>query len=102
MELGKVRAALSTTGDHMERVTFPNGRGVSIIRHEYSYGGRNGLFEVAVLDSTGEIDYSTPVTGDVLGWQTVEEVLTAMKAVADLPAAQGALDANTVKGEIEE
>lgn len=73
-------------GDVQECVTFPNGRGVSIIRNSYSYGGRDGLFELAVLDSTGELDYSTPVTGDVLGYLTVDEVLQAMAQVAELPA----------------
>lgn len=87
MELETIKTELAKTGDHMERVMFPNGRGVSIIRHAFSYGGKAGLFEVAVLDSTGELDYSTPVTDDVLGWQTVEDVLNVMKAVSELPAA---------------
>ena len=86
MELATITTALEATGDHMERVTFPNGRGVSIIRNRGSYGNVQGLFEVAVLDASGELDYSTPVTGDVLGWQTVAEVLDVMKQVADLPA----------------
>jgi hypothetical protein len=86
MELELIKTELEKTGDHMERVFFGNGRGVSIIRHKYSYGGASGLFELAVLDSSGDFDYSTPVTGDVLGYLTVEEVLNAMKAVSELPA----------------
>lgn len=74
-------------GEFRERVTFPNGRGVSIVRHAYSYGGKSGLFEVAVLDASGELDYSTPVTGDVLGHLTVDDVLQAMADVAALPPA---------------
>lgn len=87
MELELFKATLEASGDHREQVFFKNGRGVSIIRHSGSYGGNAGLFELAVLDSTGELDYSTPITGDVLGWLTVTEVLNAMKAVSDLPAA---------------
>lgn len=73
-------------GDVQERVTFPNGRGVSIIRNSYSSGHANGLFEVAVLDASGEMDYSTPVTDDVLGYLTVDDVLQVMLQVAELPA----------------
>jgi hypothetical protein len=88
----KLATALQATGDHRERVFFGNGRGVSIVRHDYSYGGKQGLFEVGVLGLDGELDYSTPVTGDVLGWQTVAEVVLTMKAVADLPAAGSKAD----------
>lgn len=80
-------AALATSGAFREEVTFPNGRGVSIIRHAGSYGSNAGLFEVAVLSADGRLDYSTPVTDDVLGWQTVADVLEVMKQVADLPKA---------------
>ena len=84
--LEKVTSELQRGGDFRERVMFPNGRGVSIVRHDYSYGGQQGLFEVGVLGADGELDYSSPVTGDVLGWQTVTDVVLTMKAVADLPA----------------
>lgn len=83
------QAPAAETAEVHETVTFPNGRGVSILRNRWSYGGLAGLFEVAVLDHRGEIDYSTEVTGDVLGWQTVQDVLEVMKQVADLPAAIG-------------
>lgn len=91
-DIEKITNALQNTGDFAERVIFPNGRGVSIVRHSYSYGGKQGLFEVAVLDADGELDYSTPVTGDVAGWQTVADVVGLMKAVADLPAPNTAAD----------
>jgi hypothetical protein len=96
------RAELEKTGDHMERVMFPNGYGVSIIRHDYSYGGKAGLFEVGVLGKDGELTYKTPVTGDVLGWQSVDEVLAAMKQVADLSDEQPAIEGETIQGEIVE
>lgn len=106
MELESARNALELGAKataFREVVVFPNGRGVSIIRHQYSYGGKAGLFEVAVLDSKGEIDYSTPVCGDVLGWQTVDEVLDAMKRVHDLPAeGEGLAVEGTIQGEIAE
>lgn len=86
-ELSIIADKLAGTGDHMERVHFANGRGVSIVRHAHSYGGPSGYFEVAVLDANGDLDYSTPVTGDVLGYQDVPEVLKTMQAVSELPAA---------------
>lgn len=53
---------------------FPNGYGASVVRHERSYGGREGLFELAVLNEQGNICYSTPITSNVIGWLTMEEV----------------------------
>ena len=85
MDLAKIEETLTGSGDHREQVMFPNGRGVSIIRNPHSYGGRDGMFEVAVLDKDGDLDYSTPVTTDVMGYLTVSEVLGAMTAVAELP-----------------
>ena len=67
--------------------TFPNGRGASVIRHKGSYGGHAGLWELAVLDRTGELDYSTPITGDVLGYLTPAEVVGTLELIRDLPEA---------------
>lgn len=65
---------------------FPNGYGASVVCGPYSYGGPSGLWEVAVLSSPDwDIDYSTPVTYDVLGYQTVEEVREVLRRIADLP-----------------
>ena len=61
-------------------VTFPNGRGASIISGPGSYG-----VELAVLDAAGDLDYSTPVTGDVLAWLTPETLREALDAIARLP-----------------
>ena len=59
---------------------FPNGYGISVVRHSGSYGGRHGLFELAVLAS-GELCYSTPVTRDVLGWLTRSQATKLAKRV---------------------
>ena len=53
---------------------FANGYGASVVRHENSYGGREGLYELAVLDSDGNICYDSPITNDVIGWLTIEQV----------------------------
>jgi hypothetical protein len=51
-----------------------NGYGASIVRHQWSYGGKQGLWEVAVLGPDGDICYSTPITSDVVGHLTDKEV----------------------------
>ena len=64
-------------------ITFDNGRGVSVIKQRGSYGYPN-KYELAVLNTDGRIDYSTPITSDVLGWLTVEDVTDAMQKVEAL------------------
>ena len=62
-------------------ITFDNGYGASVVRHEYSYGGKDGLYELAVLDSNGELTYATPVTNDVIGYLRPEDVTDAMLVI---------------------
>lgn len=55
-------------------VEFPNGYTASVIRTSHSYGGTAGLFEIAVMYD-GELDYTTSVTDDVLGYLTEQDVV---------------------------
>jgi len=66
------------------RMHFDNGYGVSVVSHSHSYGGRDGLYEVAVLDSNNQLTYDTSVTNDVLGYLTEEDVTDVMKQVQEL------------------
>jgi hypothetical protein len=66
---------------------FPNGYGASAVRHENSYGGREGLYELAVLDNNGEICYDTVITNDVIGWLTIEQVDEFLDQISKLPKA---------------
>jgi hypothetical protein len=66
------------------RMDFENGYGVSVVSHTYSYGGKDGLFEVAVLGKDGNLTYDTPVTNDVIGYLTEEDVTDVMKQVQNL------------------
>ncbi len=62
-------------------VEFPNGFGASIIKSDFSHGGKSGLFELAVLDSDGKINSQTDITDDVVGWcdeNDVDRILTAI------------------------
>ena len=57
------------------RIHFENGWGASVVSHTFSYGGKEGLYELAVLDSDGELHYDNPVAlGDVRGHLTEDEV----------------------------
>ena len=66
------------------RMMFENGYGVSVVRHSFSYGGKSGLYELAVLDVGGELTYDTPVTGDVIGYLTPGAVTKTMALVQAL------------------
>lgn len=52
---------------------FENGYGASVITGGIAYGGKAGFFELAVLRGN-ELCYDTPITDDVVGWLTSDEV----------------------------
>lgn len=63
------------------RMMFENGYGVSVIKTSFSYGGGKGLYELAVLDTNGEITYDTDVTDDVIGFLTPDKVTETMSFI---------------------
>jgi len=63
---------------------FENGYGVSVVCHTHSYGGKTGLFEIAVLGKDGDLTYDTPITNDVIGYLSREEVTGIMEQVQSL------------------
>jgi hypothetical protein len=68
----------------VSRTFFENGYGASVVRHEYSYGGKNGLYELAVLDSSGDLTYDTPITNDVLGYLSEQDVTEILIKIQQL------------------
>ena len=60
---------------------FDNGYGASVVKHDASYGGKQGLYEIAVLDSTGDLCYSTPITDDVIGYANEDKVLDTLHRI---------------------
>jgi hypothetical protein len=64
-------------------IDFDNGYGASVICTSFSYGGTLGLYELAVLHD-GEITYDTPITGDVMGYLTEDEVTELLKQIQEL------------------
>lgn len=72
---------------------FPNGYGISVVRFTSpygsggSYGADEGLYESAVLKGTEDdwkLCYDTPITDDVLGHQTEEEVEVLLHEIENL------------------
>lgn len=69
------------------RMIFDNGWGVSVIQGPHTYGGEQGLYEMAVM-LDGEIDYDNTVSnGDVIGYLTPDMVTEKMIEVQKLPNA---------------
>lgn len=79
------------TGNMQARLRFPNQQGASVIVGGWAYG-----LELAVLvwdspeadEDAFDLDYSTPITDDVLGWLSAEELISTLRAIKALPAAK--------------
>lgn len=68
---------------------FPNGYGASVIKKkDISYGWLYDLWELAVLrfynDGTFDLVYDTPITNDVLGFLTDNEVESVLNNIFNL------------------
>ena len=84
MDQYKVKERKHPIGEGVQiQYRFPNGYGASVIRGPYSYGGEDGLYELAVLKS-GNICYSTPITDDVLGFLSEDGVSSALAQIEAL------------------
>ena len=92
-ELGK--SVVACEESHYSRdgfhawATYPNNYSISVIRHEGSYGGRDGLYELAVGYFTTDNDfvlvYDTPITNDAIGHLSVTGVVKVANQVKKLP-----------------
>jgi len=63
---------------------FPNNYGASLIRGPHSYGGQQGLYEIAVILFDGddwELCYTTDITSDVLGRLDEEAVMATLREI---------------------
>ena len=66
------------------KIMFDNGYGASVVRHDYSYGGKKGQYELAILDKEGELTYDTPITSDVMGYLSPKDVTEILIQIQDL------------------
>jgi hypothetical protein len=73
------------------RLHFSNGYGVSVITGEIFYTDSTHPYEMAVLKDGG-ICYDTPITTDVLGYLTQDDVTKHMIAVQELPHHSGIIE----------
>lgn len=90
-----------STGDGLQgRIFFPNGYGVSVVRFKlpssHMFGLKNGYgsytrneseWELAVIfgnESEWDLTYNTPITDDVMGYLSSEDVSDIMKKVQEL------------------
>ncbi len=71
-------------GGVQARISFENGYGASVVCTPYTYGGDKGLYELAVLDSEGHLTYSTPVTNDVEGYLSEDDVTNLLEQIQKL------------------
>jgi hypothetical protein len=67
----------------VSRTQFDNGYEASVVKSEYTYGGSNGLYELAVFKD-GDICYDTPITDDVIGYLRPEDVTDVMAKIQQL------------------
>lgn len=91
MKTATMERPLGTGG--IQRVyRFANGFGASVVRFAYSYGGPEGLWELAVIRFTGpkdddyELTYDTPITSDVEGRLTEDDVDALLAKIEKLPS----------------
>lgn len=69
---------------------FANNYGASVIKHDGSYGHDGDAWELAVIlyenesNDSWHLNYDTPITDDVIGWQTDEEIRDLLKQIEGL------------------
>jgi len=68
------------------RVFFKNGYSLSIIQGKYSYGGEQGLFEIAPFNKRGKMDGELlgNSESDVFGYLSIKQVQLFIKQIGEL------------------
>lgn len=67
-----------------KRYNFSNGYGASVVSNKYTYGGEDGLFEVAVMHDDN-LCYATDIADDVIGNQDHANVVAILDHIKALP-----------------
>lgn len=62
---------------------FPNDYGASVIRNKYSYGGKRGLWELAVVKFENDV-YEVLQSEEIQGFLTEERVNQMLKKIEAL------------------
>ena len=74
----KPYAVFYRTGGQIEKFHFINGWGASVANHDGSYGGDEGLYELAEINPNGHI-----VDDSIKGWLTFAEVDCYLREIAE-------------------
>lgn len=72
-------------GGTQAKVKFKNGYGASIITGPMFYTDAEHPYEIAVLNLEDAIDYTTPITNDVVGHLNEEEANEILSQIENLP-----------------
>ena len=78
--------------DESRRYYFNNGYGASVIKGPNTLGGRDELWELAVLEKAADgawdawaLCYTTPIADAVIGWLSEDAVDTLLGMIENLP-----------------
>ena len=71
-------------GLNAARIMFENGYGASVVKGEHTYGGKDGLYELGVLGKDKKLTYDTPVTDDVEGYLSEDDVTKLLEQIQKL------------------
>lgn len=81
---GDIIESNAVNGGYQIIYKFQNGYGASVVQHDMSYG-----LELAVIkykdDGQWDLTYETPITSDVLGHLTPEELKEHLDSIRKLP-----------------
>lgn len=76
------------------RHDFPNGYGVSVVQGPTTYGGNEGLYELAVFHD-GKLCYQSGITDDVLGWLNPSQITKLLDRIEKLEPKTNCVHRNT-------
>ncbi len=82
---------LPRIGGEQRIYQFANGYGASVVQGAHTYGGSDGLWELAVITFNGDdcidfsLTYETPITDDVVGRLTEDDVDRLLAQIEALP-----------------
>jgi hypothetical protein len=62
-------------------IDFENGYGISVVQTPYSYGGKMGLYEIAIIDKDRDVIYNTPISEGIVGYLREEDVTEVMERI---------------------
>lgn len=90
------------SGGYAYRVPLGRGYAMSILSTQYSYGGQEGLYEIALVGPDGELaNVRGQVEGfdddEVLGWLTEEQVREYIKVLGDFVWYHKGMDVEQIK-----